>query len=158
MSTSDNLDQPEKHRLDSDRYSKSKDLPAGTDVNALLIDWFKTHARFLQKTSQLVLADARLAAASGLQLAALAVAFSIVFVCTWMVFNVGIALFLMWVGLSLPMSVLIVFMLHLAMLVALTLAIRSTYQGLRFSASKKTLFTKPDQFQGKTHAKDTHNE
>ena len=157
VSTSDNSEKTATHGLDSDSQTIYNDQPAGLDASKLLIDWLKTHAQFLQKTSQLVLADARLAATSGVQLAVLAIAFSLVFVCTWIVLNVGVALFLIWMGLSPAVSVGVIFLLHLAMLAAIAIAIRSTYQGLRFSASKDTLFSKEDQLQGNIHAKDSDN-
>jgi len=90
--------------------------------------------------SALVLADARLAASSGLQLAALALAFAIVFVCTLLLTLAATMIFLMWLGLPLGSSVTIVLLLLVITLALLFFAIRKTYEGLRFKASRESIF------------------
>ncbi len=160
MSTLSSPKQPATHKSGFENLAEYNESPAGTDAGKLLINWFQSHARFLQKASQLVLADARLAAASGLQIAALTVAFSFVFVCTWIVINIGFALLLVWIGVSPGAIVGVILLLHLVTLVALSMAIRSTFEGLRFRASKTALAGMGEkQVTGrKRYAEDVNNE
>jgi len=109
--------------------------------------------------SKLVLADARLAAVSGLQLAALAIAFALTFGLFLVVCAVALVILLMWLGVSLGASVLCILILHIAILLALFFAIRSTYEGLRFKATRESVFGNTEESEATTnHDQESNNE
>ena len=125
----------------SDAAANNKsDLSAGLDAGRLITELFGSHTAFVQQSSKLLLADARLAAASGVQLAVFAIIFAMLFVCTWIVLVIAFSVFLMWLGLSLGVTVSLMVLLHFVMLALTAWSLRSTYEGMRFKASKQSLF------------------
>lgn len=125
----------------SEESQDADERTATTDIVSILTEWLGSHSDLIQRMSKLVLADARLAAVSGLQLAVLAFAFAIFFVCLLIVAAIALAIFLMWLGISLGASITAVLLLHVAILAVLFLAIRSTYEGLTFKASRESVFS-----------------
>lgn len=109
---------------------------------SFLFELARSHFGVIAESSKLVAAETRLALASSAQLFALGILGAFIAMVTWICLVVALSILLHWLGVSLGVISAIMLVFHVLLLAVLGFAIRSTLEGMRFSATRE-LMSKP---------------
>lgn len=100
-----------------------------------------SHIDLVKDSSRVMVSDARLAVASVIQMLLLGLLALLIVFSLWCVVIFSLAQAMLWLGLPVSLALFALAVLHLLALGGLTLAIRSTFAGLRFQ-NTQSLFHK----------------